>query len=202
MKKTATILRLALLAVGFSSVIVACSNNANESGTNADTQTMNANNATGVQTAVANLSGVYPDTTVNGTAQFTATGNGRVRMNLDITVPTKANQSVAVHIHENGNCADSAKAAGGHWNPTNTNHGKWGSGSFHAGDIGNVSLDGSGRGTMELETDLWSIGGDAQKNILNKSVVIHSGVDDYTSQPAGNSGNRIGCAIIMASSNQ
>ena len=50
---------------------------------------------------------------------------------------------------------------------------------------------------MELESDLWSIGGDPKKDILNKTVIVHSGVDDYTSQPSGNSGERIGCGLIQ-----
>jgi Cu-Zn family superoxide dismutase len=49
------------------------------------------------------------------------------------------------------------KAAGGHWNPTMQNPGKWGSASFHSGDIGNINLDANGNGSMQLETDLWSI---------------------------------------------
>jgi Cu-Zn family superoxide dismutase len=91
------------------------------------------------------------------------------------------------------------KMAHGHWNPTKVNHGKWGSSSFHSGDIGNVSLNGEGKGTMELETDLWSVGGDSTKNILNRAIIIHGGVDDYTTQPTGNAGSRIGCGVIKKS---
>ena len=86
--------------------------------------------------------------------------------------------------------------AHGHWNPTNKKHGKWGSDNFHSGDIGNIQLDANGKGSKELETDLWSIGGDSTTNILDKSVIVHGGVDDYTSQPAGNAGTRIGCGVI------
>jgi Cu-Zn family superoxide dismutase len=120
--------------------------------------------------------------------------NGKVKMKLDITVPKKANQSVAVHIHEHGSCGDMGKEAHGHWNPTKMNHGKWGSAAFHSGDIGNVSLNAEGKGTLELETDLWSISGtDSTKNILNKAIIVHGGVDDFTTQPTGNAGSRIGC---------
>jgi Cu-Zn family superoxide dismutase len=145
--------------------------------------------------ATATLEGTMPDTTVTGTVRFDQ-NNGKVKMTLQISVPSKANQSVAVHIHENGACGDMGKAAGGHWNPTNQNHGKWGSGQFHLGDIGNVTLDAQGNGTMELETDLWSIGGDANKDILGKGIIVHGGTDDYTSQPSGNAGSRIGCGVI------
>jgi Cu-Zn family superoxide dismutase len=147
------------------------------------------------QHAEAIISGTYADTTVDGKATFDA-ANGKVKMILNITAPAKANQSVAVHLHEHGACGDMGKEAHGHWNPTNKNHGKWGSASFHSGDIGNVQLDADGKGSIELETDLWSIGGDSTTNILDKSVIVHGGVDDYTSQPSGNAGTRIGCGVI------
>jgi superoxide dismutase, Cu-Zn family len=166
-----------------------------------DSMNMNANNSMGNMAmqnhAEAMLSGTYADTTVSGTVKFDSSADGKVKMTLDIMVPAKANQSVAVHIHENGDCGDTAMMAHGHWNPTNAQHGQWGSGSFHLGDIGNVTLDAQGNGHMEMETDLWSIGGsDANKNILNKSIIVHGGVDDYTSQPSGNAGTRIGCGVI------
>lgn len=147
--------------------------------------------------AVAQLSGVIPDTTLTGTARFDAVEGSKVKMHLELTVPAKANHSVAVHIHENGDCGDMGKAAGGHWNPTNANHGKWGSNSFHSGDIGNVSLDANGKGSIDMETDLWSLGGDPQTNILDKAIIVHGGEDDYTTQPSGNAGTRIGCGLIQ-----
>lgn len=169
-----------------------------------DNTTDNANNGeTGDTTARENLyaeavlGSSYEDTVVNGTAKFEQNDNGNVRFTLELTVPAKANQSVAVHLHEHGNCGDAGNHAGGHWNPTGVNHGKWGEDPFHIGDIGNVELDSEGKGKIELETDLWSIGGDEKKNILNKAVVVHGGTDDYTSQPSGNAGTRIGCGTIM-----
>lgn len=148
------------------------------------------------QTAMATIDGTYTDTAVTGKAQFTTESDGRVKMNLTLNIPSKANQSVAVHIHENGECGDHGKAAGGHWNPTNEEHGKWGSAHFHRGDIGNVKLDGSGNGSMELTTDLWQLGGDETRNILGKSIIVHGGTDDFVSQPSGNAGTRIGCGVI------
>jgi Cu-Zn family superoxide dismutase len=49
---------------------------------------------------------------------------------------------------------------------------------------------------LDISTDRWSIGGDTTKNIIGKTIIVHGGVDDYTSQPAGNSGERIGCGVI------
>jgi Cu-Zn family superoxide dismutase len=145
--------------------------------------------------AMATLSGTKPDTTVNGTVQFTQDGD-KVKLTLQINVPKKANQSVALHFHEHADCGDMGKHAGGHWNPTGEAHGKWGEDKFHSGDIGNIDLDGNGEGKLEVSSDRWSIGGDAKKDILNKTIIVHSGVDDYKTQPSGNSGERIGCGVI------
>ena len=149
-----------------------------------------------VTQAEAMLSGTYPDTVLSGTAKFTAASDGKVKMLLEITVAAKANKSVAVHIHEHGDCSDNGKMAHGHWNPTNAQHGKWGGSSFHSGDIGNVKLDAKGKGTLTVNTDLWTLGGKADKNILNKAIIVHGGVDDFTTQPTGNAGSRIGCGVV------
>jgi Cu-Zn family superoxide dismutase len=145
--------------------------------------------------AEAVIAGTYPDTAVTGNATFDVV-NGKVKLVLNISVPAKANKSVAVHIHEHAGCGDMGKEAHGHWNPTKVNHGKWGVPPFHSGDIGNVQLDAEGKGTTELETDLWTIGGDSTTNILNRSIIVHGGVDDFKTQPTGDAGNRVGCGII------
>jgi Cu-Zn family superoxide dismutase len=145
--------------------------------------------------ATAVLNATTTDTALTGTADFMAE-DGKVTLSLSLSIPALANKSVAVHIHEMGDCGEMGKGAHGHWNPTNQEHGNWGVGSFHSGDIGNVSLDAAGNGTMNLETDLWTIGGDEKTNILNRSIIVHSGTDDFTSQPSGNAGSRIGCGII------
>src|SRR5690606_6054010 len=124
---------------------------------------------------------------VSGTAKFTATNEGRVRLELSVSVPARANKSVAVHLHEHGDCSDNGNASHGHWNPTKQNHGKWGdSAGFHSGDIGNVTLDAKGNGTLVMETDLWTLGGKDDKNILGRAVIVHGGEDDYKTQPTGN----------------
>ncbi|HKH60549.1 MAG TPA: superoxide dismutase family protein [Flavitalea sp.] len=179
--------------------IVSCDNAAPESSDDdKDTAAATATDAPAVnaaESAEAVISGTYPDTAVTGTATF-QTVNGKVKMVLNITAAAKANKTVAVHIHEHPGCGDQGKDAHGHWNPTKVNHGKWGSDAFHSGDIGNVELDKDGKGSKELETDRWTIGGDSTTNILNRSIIVHGGVDDFKTQPTGNAGNRIGCGII------
>lgn len=145
--------------------------------------------------ALATLTATMPDTTLTGTADFIAQ-DGKVKLTVTLSIPALKNKSVAVHIHEMADCGDMGKGAHGHWNPTNQQHGKWGSGNFHLGDIGNVSLDSTGKGTLQMETDLWTIGGDVKTDVLNHSIIVHSGMDDFTTQPTGNAGSRIGCGVI------
>lgn len=105
----------------------------------------------------------------------------------------------AIHLHENADCsAEDGTSAGGHWNPTFEDHGKWGDETgYHKGDIGNFEVDADGNGSITFTTDEWCIGcDDDTKNIIGTSLIVHDGTDDYTSQPAGNAGTRIGCGVI------
>lgn len=105
----------------------------------------------------------------------------------------------AIHIHEKSDCsAADGSSAGGHWNPTFKQHGQWGVGEYHKGDIGNFTADSKGNGTITLTTAEWCIGcGDQTKDILDKGLIVHQGTDDFTSQPSGNAGARVACSAII-----
>lgn len=202
MKSTFQFYKLALGVFFLGSVMVSCGSGQNDEATDnqSDTATEATNDDANAarQEAVANISGTYADTVVTGKATFTTESDGRVKMQLTLNIPSRANKEVAVHLHEHGDCGDSGMNSHGHWNPTNEDHGKWGTAPFHRGDIGNVKLDADGNGSYEMTTDLWQLGGsDTTKNILGKAVIVHGGVDDYVSQPTGNAGNRIGCGVIQ-----
>lgn len=98
----------------------------------------------------------------------------------------------AFHIHEFGDqtAADGA-SAGGHFNPHGHDHGGPDSKIRHAGDLGNLSADGAGEAFLELR-----VAGLPPADIVGRSVVIHAGTDDLTSQPAGNAGPRIAVGVI------
>jgi len=98
------------------------------------------------------------------------------------------------HVHEYGECADSGASAGGHFNPTGTTHGGPMSMHHHAGDLGNIEADASG--TAHFDQFFPGLSLQGPESILGRSVVIHAKLDDMTSQPAGNSGTRIGCGVI------
>lgn len=151
-----------------------------------------------------NVKSIISKTTLNAMSNSKATGEiifeekvGQVVMeaNFKGLAPGKH----AIHLHENANCSsDDGKSAGGHWNPTDKPHGKWGdSEGFHKGDIGNFEADKDGNATVQFETSEWCIGcDDVNKNIVGRSVIIHQGGDDFISQPSGNAGKRVGCAEI------
>ncbi len=107
----------------------------------------------------------------------------------------KPNSEHGVHIHEKGDCsAVDAMSALGHYNPTNTQHGSVHSSAHHAGDMPNIVSDASGNANYRATLTDFSLVGD--QTIIGRSVVVHRDPDDYKSQPAGNSGPRIGCGLI------
>ncbi len=134
---------------------------------------------------------------VTGSAEFTQKDN-TVKMVVNLKGLKEGTH--AIHIHETADCsAADGTSAGGHWNPTNQPHGKWGSADgYHKGDIGNLEADADGNATVTVETDEWCIGcGDANKDVLGHAIIVHEGVDDFTSQPSGDAGSRISCGGII-----
>lgn len=106
----------------------------------------------------------------------------------------------AIHIHEKADCsAPDGTSAGGHWNPTKEQHGKWGDEKgYHKGDIGNFTANEKGQGTITHITNEWCIGcGDPNKDIIGKSIIVHEDPDDFVTQPTGNAGGRVSCGGII-----
>lgn len=132
-----------------------------------------------------------------GSAKFYQVNENEIRMDLEINYPARADSTVAVHFHEHGDCGNMGENAHGHWNPTKESHGKWAEASFHSGDIGNIQLDNKGHGTVSIVTDRWNVKDHDAKTIIGRGIIVHGGTDDYTTQPTGNSGPRIGCGVII-----
>ncbi|MCR9229132.1 MAG: superoxide dismutase family protein [Flavobacteriaceae bacterium] len=137
------------------------------------------------------------DSNVNGEVVFTQE-NGEVIMRATFTGLDEGEH--AIHLHEKADCSSAdGKSTGGHWNPTKEPHGKWGAEEgYHKGDIGNFTADADGNATVEFTTDEWCMGcGDNTKDIMGKAVIVHQGIDDFTSQPSGAAGARIACTGII-----
>ncbi|GAB3425725.1 superoxide dismutase family protein [Niabella aquatica] len=153
--------------------------------------------ADGTLVAVANLMSTADSTLQIGTAKFYQLDSTKMRLDLSIDDKLRADSNVAVHFHEHGDCSNKGESAHGHWNPTKEKHGKWDVAPFHSGDIGNMQLNSDGHATKSVTTDRWSITDGAANNIVGLGIIVHGGTDDYTTQPTGNSGPRIGCGVII-----
>src|SRR5690606_3108756 len=137
------------------------------------------------------------NSTAKGNVVFTEE-NGTVTMTA--VVEGLKEGTHAIHIHEKADCsAADGTSAGGHWNPTNQPHGKWGSSDgYHKGDIGNMEADADGNATVTITTDEWCIGcGDSNKDVLGHAIIVHDGTDDFKTQPTGDAGGRISCGGII-----
>ena len=137
------------------------------------------------------------ESTATGEVVFTEE-NGIVSMTADLKGLTPGEH--AIHIHQKADCSSpDGKSTGGHWNPTNTPHGKWGAAEgYHKGDIGNFMADADGNGSISMSTDEWCIGcDDKTKDILGKGIIVHAGTDDFTTQPTGAAGGRVSCGGII-----
>ena len=137
------------------------------------------------------------DSEVSGEVSFVE-NDGKVTMTATFTGLTEGEH--AIHIHQTADCsAVDGSSTGGHWNPTNEPHGKWGDAKgYHKGDIGNFTAESNGEGMVEFSTDQWCIGcDDENKNIVGKGLIVHQGTDDLTSQPSGAAGARISCAGLI-----
>lgn len=106
----------------------------------------------------------------------------------------------AIHVHEKGDCSSQdASTAGEHFNPEGKKHGAPDSAERHAGDFGNIEIPKEGNATLTIEIKVPPRQNQAidWDEYIGKSIVIHKGKDDFKSQPAGNSGQRIACGVIQ-----
>lgn len=148
--------------------------------------------------AVANLA---PTTAVAGLAvsgkvNFTALDHG-VRIQGEVR-GLRPGQEHGFHIHEKGDCGDNANASGGHFNPSGGTHGMFGAPGSHAGELPSLVADAQGNARFRVDVHSVSLTDGAANGVLGRALVVHRDRDDYSSQPAGNAGPRVSCAVIQA----
>lgn len=137
---------------------------------------------------------LYPasGSNVTGVVEFNKTDGGiQVIANISGLTPGKH----GFHIHQYGDCSSfDAESAGGHYNPTEMDHGAPGDPVRHVGDFGNLVADTSGKATMNFVDTIISFNGN--NSIIGRALVIHANEDDMKSQPTGNAGPRLACGVI------
>jgi Cu-Zn family superoxide dismutase len=107
---------------------------------------------------------------------------------------------LAFHFHATGKCEPNARfeSAGGHFSPQGQKHGYYVEGGPHAGDMPNqfVSQDGKLR-TQVINANVTL--GEGAASLLDQdgsALIIHAKADDYRTQPSGDAGERVACAVI------
>jgi superoxide dismutase, Cu-Zn family len=121
-----------------------------------------------------------------------------------------------MHIHAVGKCEPPAfTTAGGHFNPTGRKHGYNAESGPHMGDLPNLIVANDGKAFVDVYVADLSLGeasvasgtsvpekpaaAGAPRNLFEQggaALVIHAKADDYATDPAGNSGDRIACGVV------
>ncbi len=146
--------------------------------------------------ATAKLQPTKGNTTA-GSATFTQIGD-KVRVSAVVT-GLKPNQEHGFHIHEAGDCSSGdGMSAKGHFNPAGKPHGHHTTTERHAGDMPNLRADGSGRAQVSFDLDVITVSA-GPASMIGRGLIVHVQPDDYKSQPVGNAGARMACAVIEKS---
>ena len=171
--------RLAVVSLGL--LLTSCASAPRPPAAGPTSATATIRDAAGTEVGTASLSQTQSGVLVS--ASLTGIGSGTHGM----------------HVHEVGRCdAPAFTTAGSHFNPERKQHGYRNPAGAHAGDLPNVSPPPSGSLTFDVLLPNASLSG---RNALldgdGASIVIHASADDYQTDPAGNSGSRIACGVIV-----
>jgi Cu-Zn family superoxide dismutase len=133
---------------------------------------------------------------VTGSLSLTSEKDG-VRI-VGLVQGLKPNSEQGFHVHEKGDCsAPDASSAGAHFNPTSQPHGNpKGAGPRHLGDMVNLRADAKGSAKVDVIINGAGLHTGRSNDLFGKAIVVHQKPDDYTSQPSGNSGDRVACGVI------
>jgi Cu-Zn family superoxide dismutase len=132
-----------------------------------------------------------------GSATFVDTRQG---VRVDVKVVDVPPGEHGIHIHAAGRCESPGfTTAGGHFNPGGKKHGLETREGPHAGDLPNLTVRPDGKGELTHYNPHVTLTPASSNGLLfgaGTALVIHAGADDNTSDPAGNSGDRIACGVI------
>ena len=193
------------LAIGLTVMLAACSKEQpagapRQPDTAAPTMAMKSTAAGSAAEAVAQIAPTQGNT-VTGSVALASSPQG-VHVTGSIQ-GLKPDAEFGFHIHEKGDCsAPDGSSAGGHFNPTQAQHGNPTGPTHHAGDMLNIHSDAQGVAQVDVTAGGTTLHGDPGTDVLGKAIVVHEGPDDYTTQPSGNSGKRIACGVIATPSPQ
>ncbi len=142
--------------------------------------------------AIVKGSTVYP--AIRGLVRFYQTDSG-VYVVASITGLPRTDNACrspifAMHIHSGISCEgrgelDAFPMSGTHYNPNACEH------PYHAGDLPPL-FSADGIAMSSFLTNRFKV-----SEIIGKTIIIHSDIDDFKTQPSGNSGEKIACGVIQ-----
>ena len=137
--------------------------------------------------ALAIIHGNAINPMLEGTVSFYNTPNDGVIIQVEVFhLHDNPSGFFGMHIHQYGNCDIPFDKTGNHFSKTETYH------PNHTGDLPPLLSD-NGYAWMVFYDSRF-----VSSDVIGKSIIIHSKRDDFTSQPSGDSGEKIGCGIISA----
>ncbi|UII23966.1 superoxide dismutase family protein [Fulvivirga ligni] len=191
--------KLAIVVIG-STIMVSCgpSNKGEDASSSDSTEMSSGDNKPEEKVMLEAKATINPASGSNMHGEMTFTDLGEGDVTFKLTVEGAEPGTHAVHLHQTGDCsAEDATSAGGHWNPSDVEHGKRAVDmKFHAGDIDNMEVGADGKGELTMTISGWSIGGADSTNIIDHAVIIHAKEDDFATQPSGAAGKRVACGVI------
>ncbi|HZA29697.1 MAG TPA: superoxide dismutase [Cu-Zn] SodC [Gammaproteobacteria bacterium] len=105
------------------------------------------------------------------------------------------------HMHENPDCSAAEKegkkvaglAAGGHYDPAQTGRHEGPYRAGHAGDLPALYVDQEGKATLSVLAPRLKVA-----DLKGRSLMIHTGGDNYSDQPEklGGGGARMACGVV------
>jgi Cu-Zn family superoxide dismutase len=132
--------------------------------------------------------------TAAGTASFTQIGD-KVRVHAVVS-GLNPGMEHGFHVHEVGDCGSGdGMSAKGHFNPYGKPHAHFSTPERHAGDLPALKADAGGRAELTVELDAMTVAA-GPASVVGRGLIVHAQPDDYRTQPTGNAGARLACAVI------
>jgi len=111
----------------------------------------------------------------------------------------KPNAEHGFHVHEKGDCSSGdGMSTGGHFNPEAKPHGAHEHPEHHAGDLPSLKADAGGVAKFSFESSSITVGS-GKADAVGRGLIVHRDPDDFKTQPTGNAGPRLACAVITKS---